>query len=219
MKKSLWRMLSIITAVACLFGVAGCEIKGVDGKDGVGIKTVHFNEYGELIVELTEGEAINLGTIETTETESVLNFYYLGDGTYGVKVKDENKHINKLEIPSLYKGKPVSTLLDDCCLSNLYLKEVIIPESIVFIRKNAFRYCKSLTNIVIPKSVESIDKDAFNECELKSVLFEDTTTWYYTSNYENWINKANGTEIDVNNAVANATYFKSTYDYYYWYKL
>ncbi len=36
---------------------------GQDGKDGVGIKRIYINENGELVIELTEGDDINLGLV------------------------------------------------------------------------------------------------------------------------------------------------------------
>ena len=84
----------------------------------------------------------------------------------------------------------------------------------------AFAYCDSLTSITIPDSVTTIGKYAFDSCEsLTSITFEDTTTWYRTSSETNFTNKTGGTNTTVSNASTNATYFRSTYYNYYWYKL
>ena len=42
---------------------------------------------------------------------------------------------------------------------------------------SAFHSCSSLSNIVIPQSVTSINKNAFAGTNLTSATFEDTTTW------------------------------------------
>jgi hypothetical protein len=60
---------------------------------------------------------------------------------------------------------------------------------------------------------------AFYCCSsLTSVEFKDTTDWYVTINETDCQNKENGTKVDVTTPTNNDDYFKSTYDYYYWYK-
>ena len=97
------------------------------------------------------------------------------------------------------------------------LSGITLPSSLTSIGDYAFRDCSGLTSIVIPASVTKIGRFAFQLCSnLSSITFEDTTsTWYYTSSY----NYIDGTEIDVTDASANATYFTSTYYDKYWYKV
>ncbi|MBR2617315.1 MAG: leucine-rich repeat domain-containing protein [Clostridia bacterium] len=84
----------------------------------------------------------------------------------------------------------------------------------------AFYHCDSLTEIVIPGSVTSIGEYAFEYCDsLTKITFSDTSTWYRTTNNSNWYNKTGGTQTNVSTPTQNATYFKSTYNDYYWYKL
>lgn len=93
----------------------------------------------------------------------------------------------------------------------------VIPSdgSVTSIGSSAFSGCSSLTAITIPDSVTSIGYYAFDGCSsLTSITFADTTTWYRTksSSY------TDGTQTNVTNTSTNATYFKSTYSYYCWYK-
>jgi hypothetical protein len=83
----------------------------------------------------------------------------------------------------------------------------------------AFYNCDILKSITIPDSVISIGKYAFDIFNLKSITFEDVTTWYITTNETDWENKTGGTQTTVTNTSTNATYFTSTYAGYYWYKL
>ncbi len=100
------------------------------------------------------------------------------------------------------------------------LTSITIPSSVASIGDYAFSGCSSLTSITIPDSVTSIGREAFYNCSsLTSITFEDTSTWYRTIIYSNWSNKTGGTATTVTNTSTNATYFKSTYVDYYWYKL
>jgi len=87
------------------------------------------------------------------------------------------------------------------------------------IEKYAFYGCTGINSINLPNSVTSIDECAFYKCTgLTNLTFADTTTWYKTDNYNNYINKTGGTKIDVTNSSDNVTYFTDTYYNYYWYK-
>ncbi len=99
------------------------------------------------------------------------------------------------------------------------LKSVTIPDSVKTIGYSAFYGCKGLESVTIGNSVETIGSYAFDGCTaLESITFLDTTTWYRTTNSSNWQNKAGGTLTDLTTPSQNATYFKSTYYNYYWYK-
>ena len=98
--------------------------------------------------------------------------------------------------------------------------ELILPSYITEINQYAFYGCTGLTSVTIPDSVKSIGREAFAGCTgLTSVIFKDTPSWYRTNNINNWNNKSGGTLTGVTSATENATYFKTTYKDYYWYKL
>ncbi len=96
---------------------------------------------------------------------------------------------------------------------------IVLKDGTLGIAKYAFSYYSGLTSVTIPDSVTSIGYGAFWGCSgLTSITFKDTTTWYRTQNSTDWENKTNGTATDVSNAGSNATYFTTTYNYFYWYK-
>ncbi len=100
------------------------------------------------------------------------------------------------------------------------LTSITISDCVKSIGERAFCDCDALESVTIPDSVTSIGNDAFTYCDsLTSITFSDTSTWYLTSSSSDWERKTGGTEVDVTDASTNATYFKSTYNYYYWYKL
>lgn len=93
---------------------------------------------------------------------------------------------------------------------------VTMENGVTSIGDHAFEFCTGLTSITIPDSVTSIGSYAFSNCtSLTSITFADTSTWYRTTS-SSYIG---GTETAVTDASTNATYFKSQYSNYYWYKL
>ena len=75
---------------------------------------------------------------------------------------------------------------------NLYLNDelitdLVIPNDVTEIKKNAFYYCYKLKSVTIPNCVTSIDQDAFAECSgLTAVHISDLSAWcnidFYNSN-------------------------------------
>ncbi len=100
------------------------------------------------------------------------------------------------------------------------LTSIVIPDRVTFIGNSAFYNCSGLTRVTIGSGVTSIGSYAFNGCSgLTSITFRDTSTWYRTTSSSDWNNKMYGTNTSVSTASTNATYFKSSYYNYYWYKL
>ena len=100
------------------------------------------------------------------------------------------------------------------------LKTVDMSTNIETIGQGAFAECSNLISIDIGSKVTSIGWLAFSVCErLTSVTFQDTSSWYRTKDYLNWLNKIGGISVPVTAPSLNAGNFSTTYDEYYWYKL
>ena len=55
--------------------------------------------------------------------------------------------------------------------------DVVIPDSVTIIGRNAFERCRSLTSVTIPNSVTSIGSGAFYGCSgLTSITIPDSVT-------------------------------------------
>ena len=123
---------------------------------------------------------------------------------------------NCSSLTSVYIGNNVTTIGNSAFYDCDSLTSVEIPDSVTTIGNYAFYSCGSLTSVVIGDSVRAIDKYAFSGCSrLTSITFKDTSTWYRTTSSS----CTGGTYTSVTDASNNATYFTSTYDDYYWYKL
>ena len=70
----------------------------------------------------------------------------------------------ELVIPSVYNGKPVTSIGDQAFYACGSLTSVTIPDSVTSIGNQAFYDCSSLTNVTIPDSVTSIGDQAFYDC-------------------------------------------------------
>ena len=100
------------------------------------------------------------------------------------------------------------------------LTSIELPDGITSISSYTFAGCSSLTSIEIPDSVTGIVCYAFYCCDsLTSITFEDASTWYRTLYSTEYNKKTGGRQTSLADSMSNATYFKSTYYNYSWYKL
>lgn len=117
-------------------------------------------------------------------------------------------------------GNGVSRIGDGVFYDCGSLVSIEIPDNVTYIGYNAFAQCISLTRVIMGNGVTSITNSTFNNCtSLDNITFNDTSTWYRTTSNSNWRDKTGGTQTSVTTPSTNATYFKSTYNNYYWYKL
>ena len=80
-------------------------------------------------------------------------------------------------IPSVYKGKPVTSIGFNAFYSQSSLTSVTIPDGVTSIGSSAFYGCSGLTIVTIPDSVTSIGYTAFYGCSsLPSVTIPYSVT-------------------------------------------
>lgn len=105
----------------------------------------------------------------TTETQPLRGMHYKKQGILAYDDTDEivilgitDWRAEIVEIPREINGKPV-TVLDEQCFENchLYLRKVILPDTLKEIGDCAFMSCDKLEKPVIPASVTKIGKDIF----------------------------------------------------------
>ncbi len=119
-------------------------------------------------------------------------------------------------LTSVTIGNGVTSIGDNAFWRCSSLTSVNIPNSVTSIGDRAFCACRRLTSIIIPNSVTSIGDAAFSGCsDLTSITFADTSTWYRTTDFDDWKNKTGGMQTDVSNSMTNVPYFEK---HFYWYK-
>ena len=152
--------------------------------NGSNNKDVYVIEENNLYYYDKKGNKTDVGDLGSTE-ESIPEtdhdlFEITDDGTISLKYYDDYYHdreefpVEDLVIPKKVNGIIVKKISEDFLLAGHggifsdtianRLKSVTIPDTVVEIGENAFRYCISLTNVIIPKSVTSIGNSAFVNC-------------------------------------------------------
>lgn len=144
-----------------------------DQRDGKG-KQYYSGTMEKLTkVDFKRGKDLYAFWIKDSIKENVLHLSYklMNNGTY--ELTKAYRISENIEIPSTYKGKPVSSIgAEAFAFSGVY--QVVIPDSVKTINHRAFYYCTNLTSITISSSVKEIGISAFEGCKrLKSMTFPE----------------------------------------------
>lgn len=82
-------------------------------------------------------------------------------------------------IPETYNDLPVKRIKADCFKGLTFIKNVVIPESIINIEENSFKECSSLERVVIGKNVTGVSFSAFSGCtSLKDIVINESNEYY-----------------------------------------
>ncbi len=159
-------------------GAQGAQ--GEKGDDG-DTPTIEISDDGYWVINGVKTDTKAQGedsenAAASDENPQGLAFYLKNDGTYAVGLGTA-KYLSKIIIPSTYRGKAVTEIIEygftingvDDEESNLNLIEVVIPDSVKIIGEGAFLCCENLLSVTIPKSVTEIGEYAFDECILVEV--------------------------------------------------
>ena len=96
--------------------------------------------------------------------DSIFTWLENGDGTYTVTGLKNPRTLTEVNIPSTYKGCPVTGIGEGAFYDDYNVKSITIPEGVTTIGDEAFFYCQVVEKIIIPDSVTSIGDDAFYAC-------------------------------------------------------
>lgn len=128
--------------------------------------------YGNYWYYNADGEIEVWDTSDVYTDTSYFNFKLLDDGTYSIEAASFTSMPATLLIPSKYKGKDVTVILDLAfSLHNSKIASVVIPDSVTSIGSYAFLNCSSLTSVVISNKIESIGAYAFAGCDNLECIF------------------------------------------------
>ena len=130
------------------------------------------------------GKALEAEAIEATGTVGLL-FFAVNENEYGVRAGESLTYAERIVIPKTYRGKPVTQILDQAFGTTdaavkapcVYLKSVIIPDTITKIEEYAFARCAALESITLPEGITSIEPFTFIGCTaLTHIVLPSTLT-------------------------------------------
>lgn len=97
------------------------------------------------------------------------------------------------------------------------LSSLTIGSGVDTIKSEAFSGCNSLEEITLPSTLNKLEKNVFRSCSsLASVVFDYAGE--YGVSYSETTDPSSREALNIDNSVTNATYLKSTYTSYFWYK-
>ena len=134
--------------------------------------------------------------------------FYPTEGGYVVSVRnpEDVKHMEEIEIPYLYKFKPVVGIGEKAFSGCSNLKQITIPSGVETIGDYAFSGCESLWSLDIPSSVVGIGEGAFEDCTSLTSITVANDNQNYTSIDGNLYNKNGSTLIRYAIGKADSTF-------------
>lgn len=111
-----------------------------------------MNKNAKLVAKQTE---------PTGEESPEENFTYEEYGSNGLKITGYTGVESKVVIPATIDKKTVYVIGDGCFANNMYLTEVVIPDTVVYIENNAFAQCSQLTAVEFPAYLVSVGANCF----------------------------------------------------------
>ncbi len=136
-KTKSWKKIVTIACCAVLIGGTGLAAMNANGPEGL---TAYAAENQSIVQNDFEFVIKRDNTLELTRyngTESLV------------------------DIPSVVKGRKVTSIGKGAFLSCGLLEQLTIPDTVTSIGNRAFAICKKLKRVTIPAGVMTIDKDAF----------------------------------------------------------
>jgi hypothetical protein len=104
---------------------------------------------------------------ECPEKDFEVSFHDEGDGWCSIGKYIGNS--KRVIVPASIQGKPVAVIGYQAFKDNHKIEEVVLPDTMLFIKMRAFLGCKNLSEIHLPQSLKKIDNGAFGWSGIKEL--------------------------------------------------
>lgn len=109
----------------------------------------------------------------------------------------------KIDIPSTYEGKPVTSIAARAMQNCTEITEIVIPNSVTTIGAFAFDRCSKLAKVTIGTGVSTLESCVFQNCELlNNIVIPNGVTSIATSAFAGCTNLTNITISDSVESIA-----------------
>ena len=170
MREKQLKIVGTVLAVCLCETACGSTASTTTEDNTVNSETKEASTEQASVVQSQETAEVSQDAKET----SVDNFTvtYLDDGT--VMLSDYRGDEESIIVPGEVNAKSVTVIESNTFANHAELKSVILPDSLIEIKSNAFINCNNITNVQFGNSLEIIGNGAFSSTKIESFNFPES---------------------------------------------
>ena len=136
------------------------NLENFPGLSGNGDDELTNENYEEVMNQ--KATAIARKIKMTGEETPAEDFTYDIYGDNNIRITSYTGVDTRVVIPAMIDKMPVTAIGSHCFENNIYLSEVVLPDTIVYIDEYAFAYCEKLSSVELPAYLFRIAESGFN---------------------------------------------------------
>jgi hypothetical protein len=108
---------------------------------------------------------------ENEEFVFIKTSLYEKNGASLLKYNRKSNGKETVEIPDIFENRKVTIIDESAFAEDTFLRNVIVPDSVIHIKRSAFQNCINLESVILSSRLEIIGIQAFNECHKLKQIF------------------------------------------------